>query len=83
MIPYLIEAGLVHLSLYLIYLLLLKKETHYQFRRVYLVAISLVVVGTMAISKYRYPRCDDDEAKAFIEEVVSNSTRTYTLIFVT
>ena len=52
-------------------------------RALALVAISLVVVGTIAISKYRYPRCDDDEAKAFIEEVVSNSTRTYTLIFVT
>ena len=52
-------------------------------RALALVTISLVVVGTIAISKYRYPRCDDDEAKAFIEEVVSNSTRTYTLIFVT
>lgn len=37
MISYLIEAGLIHLSFYLIYIFLLKKETHYQLRRSYLI----------------------------------------------
>lgn len=44
MITYLIEAGLIHLSLYLIYLFLLKKETHYQIRRYYLVGATIVAL---------------------------------------
>ncbi len=44
MIAYLIEVGLIHLSLYLIYLLLLRKETHYQLRRGYLVGATLASI---------------------------------------
>lgn len=44
MITYLIEAGLIHLSFYLIYLLLLRKETQYQLRRYFLVGTTLVAV---------------------------------------
>ena len=34
------------------------------------VTISLVLVAARAIVQYRYPACDDDEAKAFIEDLV-------------
>ena len=36
------------------------------------VTISLVFVAARVIVQYRYPACDDDEAKAFIEDVVRN-----------
>ena len=45
MTTYLIEAALIHLSLYLIYLLLLRKETHYQLRRGYLVLATLAAIA--------------------------------------
>lgn len=44
MTTYFIEAGLIHLSLYLVYLLLLRKETHYQFRRLYLIAATVASI---------------------------------------
>ena len=44
MITYLIEAALIHLTLYFIYLLLLKKETQYQLRRFFLVGSTLLAV---------------------------------------
>lgn len=58
MISYLIEAGLVHLSLHLIYLLLLKKETQYQLRRYFLVGSTLIAIGLPFLNLPLLPASD-------------------------
>ena len=45
MIPYLIEVALIHLSLYLIYLFFLRRETQYRLRRAFLIIMTLTALG--------------------------------------
>lgn len=72
MITYLIEAALIHLSLYLIYLFLLRKETHYQLRRGYLLGAT---IASVTVPFLNVPLLPSNKATS-ISTAISNTLET-------
>ncbi|MDW3191783.1 MAG: TonB family protein [Cytophagales bacterium] len=83
MITYLIEAGLIHLSLYLIYLLLLRKETQYQLRRYFLIGSTLAAVAVPFLDIPLLPASNTpsvSEAINTLEPILINGKKTSDLV---